>query len=285
MEHLVSVVIPAYNHEQYVQETIKSVIKQTYKNIELIIVDDGSTDNTWKKINEMKDVCEKRFKRVVFETQQNEGTCTTLNQLIKSTQGEYVHAIASDDKFAPKATELLEKFLSQNPDYALAVGNNEFIDECGKKCFWDANQNNVYTDSEAVDRTFGEHLEKRKTFKLTSTQFGTYNSLYRENYIPNGCLIRKSIFEKILPFTKEAPLEDWFLMLQISKYAKMKYIDEILFSYRWHGANSIKQGKKMTQYFAKTRDYEAEIIKRIDKTKLLKDVVSFIEYKLKEQSV
>ena len=62
MEKPVSVIIPAYNHQNYVQDTIKSIINQTYQNIELIIIDDGSTDRTWQKILEMKADCEKHFK-------------------------------------------------------------------------------------------------------------------------------------------------------------------------------------------------------------------------------
>ena len=67
-EQLVSVIIPAYNHERFVQQTIRSIIGQSYKNIELIIIDDGSTDSTWLKINELKKECEERFSRVVFKT-------------------------------------------------------------------------------------------------------------------------------------------------------------------------------------------------------------------------
>ena len=63
MKELVSVVIPAYNHEKYIQTTIESVIAQTYKNIELLILDDGSSDNTWNKIQEMREKCERRFVR------------------------------------------------------------------------------------------------------------------------------------------------------------------------------------------------------------------------------
>ncbi|MDR2407780.1 MAG: glycosyltransferase family 2 protein, partial [Bacteroidales bacterium] len=119
---LVSVIIPAYNHEKYVQETITSIIEQTYKNIELIIINDGSKDATWQRILEMQDVCKARFTRVDFSTQENSGTCITLNRLIEKTHGEYVYLIASDDKAAPEAIEKEYAFLSKNPDYALAVG-------------------------------------------------------------------------------------------------------------------------------------------------------------------
>ena len=125
---LVSVLIPAYNHEKYVQEAIKSIINQTYQNIELIIIDDGSKDNSWQKIQEMKVECEKRFVRVVFKTKINEGTTHTLNQLLNEAQGEYVYIIASDDIAKSGAIEKEVDFLNNNLDYALVVGNDEFID-------------------------------------------------------------------------------------------------------------------------------------------------------------
>ena len=71
---LVSIVIPAYNHEKYIKETIKSLINQTYENLELIVIDDGSTDSTFEKLQELKQECEERFVRVVFQKKENEGT-------------------------------------------------------------------------------------------------------------------------------------------------------------------------------------------------------------------
>ena len=133
---LVSVLVPAYNHENYVQEAIHSVIEQTYENIELIVVDDGSKDNTWQKIQEMKEECEKRFSRVHFETKQNEGTCATLNRLMSLANGEYIAILASDDLYKPQLIEKELQFLSQNPDYILCVGDYEIIDPHSKKCFW-----------------------------------------------------------------------------------------------------------------------------------------------------
>src|SRR5574344_1018426 len=125
---LVSVVIPAYNHEKYVKEAIYSIINQTYEKIELIIVDDGSKDSTWEKINELKEDCLKRFRNVIFESQENKGSCDTLNHLLDLAKGEYIYLIASDDIAKPNAIEKEVEFLINNADYALCVGDNEIID-------------------------------------------------------------------------------------------------------------------------------------------------------------
>jgi len=244
---LVSVIIPAYNHEKYIHETIESIINQTYRNIELIILDDGSKDSTWDKIQEIKDKCEKRFARIHFETKENEGTCKTLNKLIYLAKGEFIYLIASDDIAKPDAIELEVKFLSKNKDYALCVGDNEYIDVESKPC-----------DIENC-KTFVKYYEKAKGFKFTSKKFGQYNTIYSGNYIPNGYMIRKSILEKTGLFTPEAPLEDFYLMLQISKYAKMKYIDKVLFSYRMHDTNTIKNREKMISMQKKTLAHEQNL--------------------------
>lgn len=259
--NLVSVLIPAYNHENYIQETIESIINQTYPNIELIILDDGSKDKTWEKITELKPKCENRFVKIHFETKQNEGTCMTLNKLLKLSSGEFVYIIASDDLAKPQAIEKEVKFLQNNPDYALAVGDNEYVDSMGKQIF---RTQKAFTSNikNAKYKTVKEFLSSKLKIDFLSDDFGSYKTLYKENYIPNGYLIRKNIFETIGNFTKNAPLEDFWLMLQISKYKKMKYIDEILFSYRIHDTNTIGNSTRMRELTTQTRNYEQKLLEK-----------------------
>lgn len=259
--NLVSVLIPAYNHENYIQETIESIINQTYPNIELIILDDGSKDKTWEKITELKPKCENRFVKIHFETKQNEGTCITLNKLLKLSSGEFVYIIASDDLTKPQAIEKEVKFLQDNPDYALAVGDNEYVDSMGKQIF---RTPKTFTSNikNAKYKTVKEFLSSKLKIDFLSDDFGSYKTLYKENYIPNGYLIRKNIFETIGNFTKNAPLEDFWLMLQISKYKKMKYIDEILFSYRIHDTNTIGNSTRMRELTTQTRNYEQKLLEK-----------------------
>lgn len=98
---LVSVIIPCYNHEDFVQETIQSVIDQDYQNIELIIIDDGSKDTSVQKIEEMREACESRFSRFKFRHRPNKGLCATLNEGLDWSKGKYFTPSASDDILSP----------------------------------------------------------------------------------------------------------------------------------------------------------------------------------------
>lgn len=279
--NLISVLIPSYNHRNYVQETIKSIINQTYENIELIVVDDGSKDDTYKKILELKEECEKRFKRVHFETKENEGTVATFNKLVSLAKGEYIYFIASDDMIADvDALKIQAEFLDKNKKYCLVVGDNQFIDSNGKVCYWDEEQNIVYDKNKAKYLTFAESLKAgRPDVDFNSSEFGKYQTFLMVNYIPNGYLIRKATFDLIPKFTNEAPLEDYFLHLQLSKYGKYKYIDKVLFSYRWHNFNTVKNREKIVSITEQTLDYEYKYIqKNIKLDRILRDVKECIMY-------
>lgn len=252
---LVSVIIPVYNHEKYVQTAIKSIINQTYQNIQLLVIDDGSKDSSYQKVLELKEECEKRFPKTYFETKENEGSRATYNKLIEKAEGKYIYLNASDDISKPYAIEKEVEFLENNPEYVLAVGNNEVIDK-------DGNLQNVPTAR--------ENLTKARKINFESEDFGNYSTLFFiGNHIPNGYLVRKETLEKCGKFTDKSPLEDWWEMLQLSKYGKFKYIDEILFSYRIHGENTMLQSKHMRQMARQTFAYELEILKNADFSKML----------------
>lgn len=256
----ISVIISAYNHEKYVKDAILSVVNQTFESLELLVIDDGSTDDTWNQINSLYDICKKRFINVVFKKQENKGTCFTINKLLEMSTGEYIFGLASDDIVVETAIEIFHEFLSHNKEYALVVGKNKFIDENGKICYWDEGRNVTY-DINAKYKSFSSYLEKnKKDIDFDSDQFGTYETLFNGNYIPNGYLIRKNIYQLTGLFKSEAPLEDYWLMLQISKFSKMKFIRKTTFYYRCHATNSIKNHIKMDEMTRKTRQYEYSLI-------------------------
>ena len=129
--------------------------------------------------------------------------------------------------------------LSKHKEYALAVGDNQIIDAKSRRCYWDKRRNNVTIDN-AVYYTFAEFLKKRRKDGYKPAKFGTYKSLLIGNYITNGKMFRIQALIRVGKYIPGMKLEDWYINLQLAKFYKMKFIDEILLSYRWHDTNSIK---------------------------------------------
>lgn len=110
-ENLVSVITPAYNSERFIAETINSVISQTYQNWELIIVDDGSTDNT---VNVVKSFQEKDARIKLFENKTNKGSAFSRNLALRNAKGRWIAFLDSDDLWHPSKLEKQIEFMSKN---------------------------------------------------------------------------------------------------------------------------------------------------------------------------
>ncbi len=266
---LVSVIISAYNHENYIKETIESVINQTYKKIELLVVDDGSTDQTWQKLLELRSKCESRFLRVVLERHTNVGICQTLNKLIRLARGEYCYFLDSDDVSKKNAIEKEVMHFIENEECVLAVGCNEIINSKSEKVGWDEKRNCVSLER-AKYATFDSFLEYKSNVNFSSDEFGSYRTLVLGNYIPNGFLVKTEKLLSIGDFSDEAPLEDWYLMLQLSKLGKFGYIPDVLHAYRWHETNTIKNTFKMESHAYKTWLFEKKLVHQSEDANLIK---------------
>jgi alpha-1,3-rhamnosyltransferase len=263
-EPLVSVIIPAYNHESYVAQTIDSVIQQTYQNIELIVIDDGSTDRTAHVIKSYSDKCKTRFSNHLNIFNKNQGVIASLNQGISLANGKYSASIASDDLYLACCISQLVNFLESNSEYGLAVGDNLIVDDKGQRCFWDKKQRTTCDQNRAFATTFCDYIIKKdSSLNLCSDDFGSYSKLLTYNHIPGGFVIRKKVLDEIGGYSNESPLEDLGLMLQLSKKTKFKFIDKPLLQYRWHEGNTIKHKKKMKLAYHQTISLEAEYAKSV----------------------
>jgi len=108
---LVSIIIPAYNAEKYIARAIKSALNQTYKDIEVIVVDDGSTDRTAEIVKSFQDP------RVRYIYQENQNVGVARNNGIKESRGKYITFLDADDEYLPEKVEKQVKFLKENPQY------------------------------------------------------------------------------------------------------------------------------------------------------------------------
>ena len=254
---LVSVIVPAYNHERYVQETIRSIIAQTYMNIELLVTDDGSTDGTFAKISEFENECRARFAAVRFATQKNAGICATLNSLLADAHGEFVYPIASDDVAEPRAIETLLGCFDSS-DIVFAVGDNSIIDSDSNITGWGTDRN--IDDGKIVfDSWWDYNCYWRPELRRLGENFGSYESLVRGPYITNGYLIRRSALLEAGGW-QDGTLDDWYMQLQLAKLGRFKFINEKLCRYRWHGMNTVHQKDKMRKLLAMTKKYEEKSV-------------------------
>jgi alpha-1,3-rhamnosyltransferase len=236
---LVSVIIPAYNHQKYVQETIKSVIDQTYQNIELILIDDGSEDNTWQKIQELSDTCQKRFSRFVAQKQQNQGTSITLNKGVSLCKGKYIAVIASDDVYLPSCLEEQVKIMEENPKIVQTLPDNISIDSEGKtfKGFeWHKKFFTLRSDY---------WLSRYPSFDLSGKDFHSYKTVLEKDFWSNGFLWRKEALDKFFPIPTVKMSEDYYINLQLAKLGLVKFINKPLFLYRIHDTNTLNRKKYM----------------------------------------
>lgn len=202
-EPLVSVILPTYNRAFYLSRAIESVFSQNYRNIELIVIDDGSTDNTREVVEKIGD------KRIVFmRTPTNRGVSSARNAGIRRAKGEYIAFQDSDDIWLPgklaKQVEVLEG-LTEDTAFVYCIMSR--TNTAGVKHF-------------VPDDSISRELRRGRLFK----------KLLIRNYIgaPAVC-IRRSVLENVGTFDTQMPsLEDYDLLLRIAKNYRIEYIDEVL---------------------------------------------------------
>ena len=220
MNNLVSVVVPVYNVRPYLERCISSLIKQTYTNIQIIIVDDGSDDGSSELCDEIK----ARDNRIEIIHQKNGGLSAARNTGLKYIKGEYIFFLDSDDYIS---TDAIEKMLS------CLLKNNLDIVCCNRVLFWDNNKQKVQYDQ--IDSL------------LVMDPKNAIIEMNRYKYIDMSAhskLFKKELFNSIkFPVGKLS--EDMFIMYKIFEIAdKVGYISEPLLYY-YQRKGSISKSKKI----------------------------------------
>lgn len=196
----VSVIIPCFNQGKYVKEAINSVLNQTYENIEIICINDGSVDNTAEIITSLAD----KYKILFFNFKENKGVIHARNFGIDASTGDYILPLDADDTIEPTYVEKAVKILDEKPEIGIVY--------CKAKKF----------------------KKKSKIWKLKEYKFESF--LYR-NCIFNCALFRKSNFLQAGKYKDNLKYgcEDWDLWLSLIELNLKPYqINEFLFNYRQH---------------------------------------------------
>jgi len=212
---LVSVIVPSYNHGQYIYDTIESIVNQTYKNVELIVIDDGSIDDSLKILESLSNKY-----NFTFIHRNNKGLSATLNEGLHLSRGEYICVCASDDKYPLDKIEKQIDFIEKNQNYAMVFGNYIIFNNNGdeKKMI------NKYSKSGWI---FNDLIVNRFHIHITSA------------------LIRKKVFESVGGFDETLYVEDWDMCIRIANKFPIGYMNQYLAYYRKHDTNMGSHGWKM----------------------------------------
>ena len=218
---LISVLMPAYNHESYVRFAVDSVLSQTYSNLELIAIDDASRDKTWAVLSEYDDP---RIRLVKHDV--NQGAHSTLNEAMKMARGQYLAILDSDDIYQP---ERLERLLAEaerlTGNDTLIFSDVTFIDSAGE--------------------TVGEHPRAvgYQTLRARCAELPAANWFLTGNSAigTSNFFFSRALAEKVGAFTPLRYTHDWDWALRASLYQAPIWLREPLLSYRVHDANTLSE--------------------------------------------
>lgn len=235
-QELVSIISPVYNGERYIANFLDSVLEQTYENIELIIVDDGSTDNTDKIVKSYKgkfDNCQ--YKLIYMQQSENKGQAAAINVGLKVFSGFFLMWMDSDDILYPEAIEKKVNYLKKNPNMDFVLNKGEIVDYLN------------------VNKPIG--ILERKHHNTEERFFEDLLSEHNVVFCPGTIMVRRESLTKAIPdlhIYESREGQNWQLMLPLAYTCKHGYLDEILFKYVVH--NDSHSHMK--------RDYDKEIKRR-----------------------
>jgi glycosyltransferase involved in cell wall biosynthesis len=201
---LVSIIIPCYNGAAYLEEALLSALAQSYPEVEVLVVDDGSTDTSPE--------IAQRFP-VRYIRQPNRGLSGARNRGIQECNGAYVVFLDADDRLKPRAIESGFRAIERHPDCAFVVGNHEFISGDGS------------------------YLSPSNKVAIRHSH---YEALLKSNFIEmiSSVLFRRSIFDEVGDFDRSLPVaEDYELYLRIARVRPVCSHTAVVAEYRKHKGN------------------------------------------------
>lgn len=204
----VSVIVPVYNRAHYVAETIESILAQTYSNIELILINDGSTDSSLQVLREYQ---HRHPDKIVVIDQENQGQITARNNGISRAKGEFIAFLDSDDLWYPEKLELQLPLLKN--EVALVYSAIENIDENGR-----------VLEQEYCDESLVAEM---------------YAALLVQNRMTGGSVVvTKQALDDVGLFDPEfKAAENWDLWLRICRKYRAALVNKVLVKYRIHPGN------------------------------------------------
>jgi glycosyltransferase involved in cell wall biosynthesis len=249
---LVSVLVPAYNHEKFVLQCLESVLAEGYPNLELLIVDDGSKDDTYQVARLWCDLQGGQFQRCEVLRQENHGLVFTLNRLVRLAYGEFITLLASDDALLPGGIALRVQELQKRPDWMAIFADAQGMDANGS------------TTHESV---LGEVYFANK-HALSEDKLRAFELILRWSVPGPVFLARRTCYEpeRIGLYDEELSFEDRDYYLRLLSQNALGFVDSVVARYRMHETNlsqsTIKDPAKVAVGIREMRNSEFQNLKR-----------------------
>jgi hypothetical protein len=217
----VSVVIPTYNCADFIARAIDSVLDQTYKDFEVIVVDDGSTDNT-------ADIMSRFEKRVRYLLQENKGVSAARNLAVLHATGELFAYLDADDKWYPQKLELQVRFLDTHPECGLVHSDVSVIDE----------------NDQIIHQRFNA-----ESGRPVPQSYCLIDLLHRCHIQTLTVVERRSCFNEVGEFLKQLPIaQDYYHWIRTAIQGfEIGYIDQPLALYRWRRGSLMSSQTRLLQ--------------------------------------
>ena len=233
---LVSIGVPYYNSQNYIIHTLESIRSQTYENIELVLINDCSFDNSQAIVDEWLSVNSSRFSNVFqIVNPQNKGLSYSCRELQKASNGIYFSKLDSDDIILPNKITEQVKYLEANAKVAMVYSNTLLIDSKGV--------------------LLAENYFTRQNFATVVDNIGpgglVFHQLLIEDFIPNpSVLIRKNILELAGGYDESLFNEDWDLWLRIAKSYPIHFMKGFYSQYRIHPESMMRKSSSLVKVYA-----------------------------------
>lgn len=255
---LVSVIMPTYNRAALIGDAIQSVLDQTYDRLDLLLIDDGSTDNTENIISQFNDP------RLKYVRQENKGAAAARNHGLALRTGAYVAFIDSDDIWFPEKLELEIEVMKTLPEVGVVCSDFSSIDEAGNsershlRSYFSVLNDYGLRYEDVFNNILAKELARLD--KAEKVYWGDiYETMLFGNIIlTSTSLFRKEVFDKVGYFdTKYVTLEDYDFFLKVAKIFPVALIDKPLIRYRY---NSIQLSGEL--FFGRLCENLIEIFKK-----------------------
>jgi glycosyltransferase involved in cell wall biosynthesis len=221
----VSVVIPSYNHGKFIVECIQSVLDQTYQDFEIIVTDDGSSDDSIQRIVEIDDP---RIQLHIFPN--NRGACAALNHCIRNASGEFIAFLSSDEAWEPEKLMIQTAYLDNNPGIGAVFSKSHFVDDDSKI---------LPPDGSLLFQMFERN--NRTRYEWLNHFFFQHNCLCHPSI-----LVRNQCYKEIGLFDERmASLPDFDMWIRLCFKYEIHVLDEKLVRLRMRAGNVNASGPNM----------------------------------------